>query len=79
MEKLLLVGVGGFLGSCLRYGLGGWILRIKGAATIEIVDAREKIEAFLPVIDGAIAEGLVTVEPVHVRFYRSGAAPKPGA
>lgn len=39
---------------------------------IEIVDAREKIEAFLPLIDDAITEGLATVERVDVRFYRSG-------
>lgn len=38
---------------------------------IEIVDSREKIEAFLPLIDDAIAEGLATVERVDVRFYRS--------
>jgi PII-like signaling protein len=45
---------------------------------IEIVDAREKIEAFLPIIDGAIREGLATVENVGVRFYRSGES-APGA
>ncbi len=39
---------------------------------IEIVDSGEKIEAFLPLIDGAVAEGLATVERVEVRFYRSG-------
>jgi uncharacterized protein len=38
---------------------------------IEIVDTEEKIEAFLPEIDGAIGEGLATVERVEVRFYRS--------
>jgi uncharacterized protein len=38
---------------------------------IEIVDSEEKIEAFLPEIDGAIGEGLATVERVEVRFYRS--------
>ena len=38
---------------------------------IEIVDTKEKIEAFLPLIDDAITEGLATVEKVHVRFYRS--------
>jgi PII-like signaling protein len=38
---------------------------------VEIVDSREKIETFLPVIDGAITEGLVTVEKVEARFYRS--------
>lgn len=41
---------------------------------VEIVDVREKIEAFLPVVDGAIAEGLATLENVEIRLYRSGAA-----
>jgi len=39
---------------------------------VEIVDTMEKIEAFLPVVDHAIAEGLATVERVSVRFYRAG-------
>lgn len=39
---------------------------------IEIVDTREKIEGFLPTIDGAISEGLATLERVEIRFYRSG-------
>lgn len=39
---------------------------------VEIVDTGEKIEAFLPVIDHAIGEGLATVERVNVRFYRAG-------
>lgn len=43
---------------------------------VEIVDTREKIEAFLPVIDEAITEGLATLEKVQIRFYRSGVATK---
>ena len=39
---------------------------------IEIVDVLEKIEKFIPLIDGAIREGLATVEKVEIRFYRSG-------
>lgn len=39
---------------------------------IEIVDAEEKIEAFLSTIDHAIGEGLATLEKVEVHFYRSG-------
>jgi PII-like signaling protein len=39
---------------------------------VEIFDAEEKIEAFLPLIDDAVGEGLATVEKVEVRFYRSG-------
>jgi PII-like signaling protein len=38
---------------------------------IEIVDAREKIEAFLPFIEEAVPEGLATLEKVDIRFYRS--------
>jgi PII-like signaling protein len=38
---------------------------------VEIVDTLEKIEAFLPTIDGAIHDGLATVEKVQIRFYRS--------
>ena len=39
---------------------------------VEIVDTIAKIEAFLPVIDGAVREGLATIERVDIRFYRSG-------
>jgi PII-like signaling protein len=46
---------------------------------VETVDTREKIEAFLPVIDDAIAEGLATLEKLEVRFYRSGARSEEGA
>ena len=38
---------------------------------VEIVDSEEKIEAFLPLIDEAVSEGMATVEKVEVRFYRS--------
>jgi uncharacterized protein len=39
---------------------------------VEIVDTAEKIESFFPVIDGAIGDGLATMEKVQIRFYRSG-------
>jgi PII-like signaling protein len=41
---------------------------------VEIVDTREKLEAFLALIDGDITEGLATLEKADVRFYRSGPA-----
>ena len=37
---------------------------------VEIVDAEEKIKAFLPELDGMIGEGLVTMEKVQVIVYR---------
>jgi uncharacterized protein len=42
---------------------------------VEIIDTIEKIDAFMPLVDGAVSEGLATLEPVEVRFYRSGAGP----
>ena len=36
---------------------------------IEIVDAREKIDAFLPVLDGMMSSGLITLEKVQVLHY----------
>jgi uncharacterized protein len=39
---------------------------------IEVVDAPEKIEAFLTVLDGMVTEGLVTVERAEVILYRAG-------
>src|SRR5690349_12559068 len=38
---------------------------------IEIVDSEEKINAFLPLLDGMITGGLVTLEKVKVIDYRA--------
>jgi uncharacterized protein len=38
---------------------------------IEIVDSLEKVEAFLPQLDGMITDGLVTLERVKVLHYKS--------
>lgn len=37
---------------------------------IEIVDAEEKIDRFLPHLDKMVTEGMVTVEKVKVVLYR---------
>ncbi len=74
----------GLAGATVLRGLEGYgahsrlhtakILRLSSdlPIVVEIVDTEEKIEAFLPVIDAAIGEGLATLERVEVRFYRSG-------
>jgi uncharacterized protein len=36
---------------------------------IEIVDSEDKIDAFLPVLDGMMASGLITLEKVQVLQY----------
>lgn len=38
---------------------------------VEIVDTPEKIESFLPTLDGMVTEGLVTIEKVRVIMYRA--------
>jgi hypothetical protein len=38
---------------------------------VEIVDTRDKLEAFLALIDDNITEGLATLEKAEVRLYRS--------
>jgi CrcB protein len=36
MQKLLLAGLGGFLGSALRYAVGGWVGRLKAGWTFPL-------------------------------------------
>lgn len=43
---------------------------------IEIVDAPERIAAFLPDLDAMIGEGLVTLERVRLIAYRHGSRPR---
>lgn len=38
---------------------------------IEIVDTAERIESFLPELDGMVTEGMVIIEKVRVLAYRS--------
>jgi PII-like signaling protein len=40
---------------------------------IEIVDKPERIEAFLPLVDAAVKEGMVTTEKAYIKLYRAGA------
>lgn len=73
----------GLAGATVLRGLEGFgahsrlhtakILRLSSDLPIivEIVDTIDKIEAFLPVVDAAIQEGMATIEKVEVRFYRS--------
>lgn len=74
----------GLAGATVLRGLEGFgarsrlhtakILRLSSdlPLVVEIVDTEQKIEAFLPLIDDAVSEGMATVEKVEVRFYRPG-------
>ena len=46
---------------------------------IEIVDSLEKIEKFLPLLDGMIHDGMVTLEKVRVIQYRANKTDHIGA
>lgn len=39
---------------------------------VEIVDAPERIEGFIPILDSMVKEGLITIEKVRVIAYRHG-------
>lgn len=41
---------------------------------VEIVDAEPRVARLLPRLDAMVAEGLVTVEKVHVHLYRANGA-----
>lgn len=72
----------GLAGATVLYGVAGFganslvhttkILRLSEGLplVVEIVDAPEKIQAFLPFLNDIVLEGLVTMEPVEVMFYR---------
>jgi PII-like signaling protein len=45
---------------------------------IELVDTKEKIDAFLPYVDAMVSEGLVTLERVQVLYYRHNLAGQAG-
>lgn len=38
----------------------------------EIVDRPERIEAFLPILDEMVDEGMITLEKVRIIAYRHG-------
>jgi len=42
---------------------------------VEVVDAQEKVDAFLPFLDEAVTEGLVTMERACIIRYRHGNTP----
>ena len=46
---------------------------------IEVVDTAEHIERALPLLDGMIDDGLMTLEQVHVFMYRAGSAAQGGS
>ncbi len=53
MQRLLVVGLGGFLGTVVRYALGGLVVRWKGSATVPV-------ETLLVNVLGCLAIGFLS-------------------
>jgi len=79
---LLMLRREGLAGASVFHGIAGFgassvvhtskILRLSQdlPVLIECVDTAAKIEAVLPILDGMVTEGLVTIEKADVRVYR---------
>lgn len=65
-------GIEGFGGHSVVHAARVFDLSTDLPVLIEIVDTEEKIAAFIPVIDGMVHEGLVTLESIEVIHYKSG-------
>ena len=64
-------GIAGF-GASARIHTGNLLrLSMDLPIIVEVVDTDEKIQEVLPVMDGMIGGGLVTLEKAHVVLYRA--------
>ena len=69
-------GIEGFGGHSVVHAARVFDLSVDLPVLIEIVDASEKIDAFVPLLDGYVTDGLITLENVEIVRYGTG-APKP--
>jgi PII-like signaling protein len=70
-------GIEGFGGHSVVHAARVFDLSTDLPVLIEIVDTEERIRQFIPLLDGMVHEGLVTLENVEIIHYKSG-APKGG-
>jgi uncharacterized protein DUF190 len=73
VSRFFWICLGGAFGTGARYLVSGWALAVLG--TIEVVDTPEHMERLLPILDGMVSEGLVTMETVRVLKYSPGQRP----
>lgn len=71
----VLRGISGFGASAKVHTAHLLDLSLDLPIVIEVVEATEKIEAILPLLDEMIGGGMVTLEPVRVILYRPGERP----
>ena len=78
----------GFAGATVLRGMAGFgarsvmhttrILRMSEdlPIVVEIVDAADRIDALIPILDEMVSEGLITMEKVRVLKYAAGRRPE---
>ena len=49
-------------------------MEVKDLVSLLLVGTGGKIEAFMPLVDRAVSEGLATLEKVQIRLYSSGSS-----
>ncbi|MEO9262972.1 MAG: DUF190 domain-containing protein [Candidatus Baltobacteraceae bacterium] len=65
-------GIEGFGGHSVVHAARVFDLSTDLPVLIEIVDTQEKIAAFIPILDGYITDGMVTLESVEIIRYKTG-------
>jgi len=65
-------GIEGYGGHSIVHAARVFDLSSDLPVLIEMVDAEERVRAFLPILDEMVREGLVTLETVEIIHYRSG-------
>ncbi len=68
----VLKGVLGYGGQSVVHAARVFDLSTDLPIIIEVVDAEDKVRAFLPALDAMMTEGLITMETVEVIAYRPG-------
>jgi PII-like signaling protein len=66
MTNILLVGVGGFVGSIIRQDRTSFRSL---TVVVEIADTKKRLEAFLDLIAPHIKAGMVMLKKAQIRFY----------
>jgi CrcB protein len=71
--QVMLVGTGGFIGSALRFMIGGWVQRLAVTSMFPYGTlAVNVLGCFLIGILGGLAEHRQALEPVHRLFFMLG-------
>ena len=63
-------GVAGFGAKSRVHTAKVFALSMDLPVVVEIIDSAEKVRAFLPEVEAMVDDGLATLEPVEVHFYR---------